>query len=597
MTPRQRRVAFDGGGPTPTDRPGPLVVQSDGRIVSLNDAAVVLFGADDRNQLLGQRLGEFVRADDGQTLERTLDRIRECDFETLGLRLSIETLDGDTRDVIAVGSPVDWDGTRGVQTTFLNITGDGQTVPTLREQAMHAAPVGISIADARADDLPVIYVNDGFVELTGYPRDEVIGRNCRFLQGEATRDEPVDRMREAIECGEAAVVELRNYRKDGTMFWNRVTLSPVRNRDSEVTHYLGFQEDVSETKVFEDESTLFETQIAAAGQAMLITDRDGTIEYVNPTFEEVTGYTAQEAIGQDPSILKSGEQDGEFYKGLWETIAAGDVWRETLWNRTKSGEYYRATETIVPVTDDRGEITNFVAIQTEVTRDEIRDQILQVLDRVLRHNIRNTVTAITGFASVLEGRLTDPDQIALVERIQSSAEDLASIGERMTPIFEVFRGVYEPEPWPVRGLVEAVEAHREAHAEADISVDCRAPNDAWVTHGQSVSITVMEALENAVVHSDRASPTVEITLAAVDDPPHLRIEIADDGPGVPAEEWEIVQSGVEQPLSHTSGIGLWMINWMTTAIGGWATMSANDPRGTVVCLEVPLEGAAATERE
>lgn len=123
----------------------------------------------------------------------------------------------------------------------------------LPERAISEAPFGITIADLREPDQPLIFVNEGFLEITGYTEDEVLGRNCRFLQGEDTRDEPIRRMREAIERRETVQVDLRNYRKDGSEFWNEVTLAPIENAEGEVTHYVGFQQDVSARKAFEAE--------------------------------------------------------------------------------------------------------------------------------------------------------------------------------------------------------------------------------------------------------------------------------------------------------------------------------------------------------
>lgn len=589
--PSAPKIPRSGG--TAADQPGVVVVEDDIRIVALNNAAVALLGGKSKDQLLDHSLADFVPPDDFEVLERKLDRLFEGESQALGLTLTLETVDGEPRDVIAVSSPVEWDSTPSIQLTLLDITDDeSRSLRNVREQAMHEAPVGISIADARHDDLPLVYVNDGFVELTGYQRDEAIGQNCRFLQGEATKDEPVTRMREAIENEASVAVELRNYRKDGTMFWNRVTLSPIKDRNGNVTHYLGFQENISETKVFEQESALFETQIAAADQAMLITDREGRIEFVNPAFEQLTGYSAEDVMGKDPSILKSGEQDEAFYDDLWETITSGDVWQETLWNQTKRGEYYQATETIVPVTNDRDDITNFVAIQAEITYDEMRDQVLQVLDRVLRHNIKHAVMTISGFATELEDGLDEPGDQAALEEIQSAATELESISDRTRPIFELFRGTYESDPWSVESLIDTITAGQEAFPEADITVDCQAPTDELVTSGKVVSIALTEALENAVIHNDQETPTVDITVRASPDPPRLHVTVADTGPGVPEEEWAIIQSGVEEPLSHATGIGLWLIYWTVTAVGGKVTLTENDPRGTVVEIEIPLADTA-----
>ena len=118
----------------------------------------------------------------------------------------------------------------------------------LKERAINEAPVGITIADAQPDDQPLLYVNEAFEELTGYPSDEVLGRNCRFLQGEESEPEPVRTMREAIHDEEPVSVELLNYRQDGTEFWNRVDIAPIRDDTGDVSHFVGFQTDISERK-------------------------------------------------------------------------------------------------------------------------------------------------------------------------------------------------------------------------------------------------------------------------------------------------------------------------------------------------------------
>jgi len=120
-----------------------------------------------------------------------------------------------------------------------------------KSRAMNQAPVGITIGDATVEDEPLVYVNKQFERVTGYDRSAVLGRNCRFLQGAGTDEETVDRLRTAIENRESVSVELLNYRADGTPFWNQLDLAPVRN-DGEVTHYFGFQKDVTERKSLEE---------------------------------------------------------------------------------------------------------------------------------------------------------------------------------------------------------------------------------------------------------------------------------------------------------------------------------------------------------
>jgi len=117
-----------------------------------------------------------------------------------------------------------------------------------KTRALDEAPVGITITDPDRPDNPMVYVNDRFVEMTGYDREESIGVNCRFLQGPDTDEEPVSRMREAIDAKESTSVELLNYRKDGTEFWNRVSVAPIRDADGRVSEWVGFQEDITAFK-------------------------------------------------------------------------------------------------------------------------------------------------------------------------------------------------------------------------------------------------------------------------------------------------------------------------------------------------------------
>ncbi|MDH5019756.1 bacterio-opsin activator domain-containing protein [Halobacterium rubrum] len=118
----------------------------------------------------------------------------------------------------------------------------------LKEQALDEAPIGITISDAENPEEPVIYMNDSFEDITGYPAEEVVGANHRFLQGPGTDEEKVAAFGEAIGERRDAEVVLRNYRRDGSLFWNQVTISPIFDENGDVSHYVGFQMDVTERR-------------------------------------------------------------------------------------------------------------------------------------------------------------------------------------------------------------------------------------------------------------------------------------------------------------------------------------------------------------
>jgi phosphoserine phosphatase RsbU/P len=122
----------------------------------------------------------------------------------------------------------------------------------LKNRALDAAAEGITITDARLPDNPLIYVNEGFERLTGYSAAEVLGRNCRFLQGPSTDLAAADEIRRSVREKRPSVVELLNHRKDGTPFWNRLSITPVRDGTGTVTHFIGVQSDVTDRRNAEE---------------------------------------------------------------------------------------------------------------------------------------------------------------------------------------------------------------------------------------------------------------------------------------------------------------------------------------------------------
>ncbi len=130
------------------------------------------------------------------------------------------------------------------------VTSDDVPAPTTETiiRAVDEAPIGITISDPSLPDNPMVYINEAYEELTGYDADLALGRNCRFLQGPDTEEEAVAEMREAIEAREPVDVEVVNYREDGTPFWNHVTIAPLFDEDGNLTHFVGFQNDVTDRK-------------------------------------------------------------------------------------------------------------------------------------------------------------------------------------------------------------------------------------------------------------------------------------------------------------------------------------------------------------
>ncbi|NQY79867.1 MAG: PAS domain-containing protein [Candidatus Caenarcaniphilales bacterium] len=123
----------------------------------------------------------------------------------------------------------------------------------LKNFALESTSCGVAIADMLQEDQPLIYVNKGFEKVTGYLRDEVIGRNCKFLQGDDTDQPQLELLRHCLKEGEDCVVVLKNYRKDGTLFYNELYLSPIKDKTGKTTHFVGVQNDVTRREILGQE--------------------------------------------------------------------------------------------------------------------------------------------------------------------------------------------------------------------------------------------------------------------------------------------------------------------------------------------------------
>jgi PAS domain S-box-containing protein len=228
------------------------VKDREGKYLLCNDAAA---------RFLGKRVEDILGKSDAAFLEpESLRSVREFDRRTIGSEVAKteeETLTaaGTTRTFLTTKAP--YRDRSGRTIALLGISRDvtekkrAEADLRLRDRAIRAVPQGIVIADASGPDTPIVYASPGFEQLTGYTSAEVIGKNCRFLQGPNTDLVQVSLVRDAIRAGKGCKVELLNYRKDGTTFWNELAISPVRDDADRLTHFVAVQMDVTARRSLE----------------------------------------------------------------------------------------------------------------------------------------------------------------------------------------------------------------------------------------------------------------------------------------------------------------------------------------------------------
>ena len=226
--------------------PEMFVSQENGNILDANEAAAAFYGWS-RKELLRMNVREISVCEEGEM--KTL--LKEI---AAGSRTSVEChhrlKSGQIRDVEAYFSTVKIQSTHYIFTIVHDISARKKAEASLglAQRAMDATQSGIIICDATVPDTPIIYVNAGFAAMSGYTPEECVGRNPRFLHNEDVDQPGLTVLRDAVKNGESALAEVRNYRKDGRLYWNEIHLSPVRDAKGVITQFLGIQTDVTERK-------------------------------------------------------------------------------------------------------------------------------------------------------------------------------------------------------------------------------------------------------------------------------------------------------------------------------------------------------------
>ncbi len=231
---------------------GILILAADtGCIVDVNPFMTELTGYA-RDEFMGKHLWEIGPFKDTAHSKDSFAELRARDFVRYD-DLPLKTTDGNKVDVEFVSNVYLVNGEKVIQCNIRDITVRKRAVEELRmrDRAIQEVSQGILISDPRLPDNPILYASPGFTRLTGYERDDVVGRNCRFLQGKDTDPASTTELREAVRGGRSCAVELLNYRKDGTPFWNSVEISPVKDVDGPLTHFVGVLTDVTARRQLE----------------------------------------------------------------------------------------------------------------------------------------------------------------------------------------------------------------------------------------------------------------------------------------------------------------------------------------------------------
>lgn len=441
----------------------------------------------------------------------------------------------------------------------------------------------------------IVYANPAIEEILGYEPADLVGKSITTIVPERYETAHRDAFATYLETGEK------------TMDWDGVELPAVHADGSEVPLLISFRSheyageqvftglirDVTDLKRRERELRTFREAAEHSGHSIVITDPEGTIEYVNPTFEEMTGYSRETALGQNPRLLQSGEHDEAFYRDLWETITDGRVFQSEIINERKDGSRYVVDQTIAPITDDRGEIDRFVAINREITdrfeyerRLEEQRNNLETLNHTVRHDIRNDLQLVQAYATKLEAHV-DASGREYLETVQQSTASAIEFTQTARDLAEVILELErESRRLPLARTLEGqIEEIRSTHPNAEVIIEGTLPQTDVVGNEMLTSV-FRNLLQNAIQHNDAESPSVTVSATLQNE--QVEVRIADDGPGVADAQKEAIFGKGEQGLdSDGAGLGLYLVRTLVEEYGGRISVEDNDPSGSVFVVELP----------
>jgi PAS domain S-box-containing protein len=613
-------------------------------ILDGNIACLKLFRCRDKAEFVSKKLGDFSPS---HQPDGTESAVKSGQMMALAMAQGAHTFEWVHKDLggkefyaSILLTKIEQKGEPILQATIRDVTLSKLAETALCEERAKLNAITSSAKEAIVMIDPVgniSFWNRAAEEMFGYSGAEILGKNLhatlapvRFLGAFETGFESF----KASGKGEAVgkTLELAALRKDGTEFPVELSLSAIQL--NEQWYGVGIMRDVTERVQKDKRLRQLSRAVEQSPSSVVITNLGGAIEYVNPKFTEVTGYSLEEARGQNPRILKSGETNSEVYKELWASISSGREWRGELHNKKKNGELYWEFASISPIRNSKGEITNYLAVKEDITELKTREEQTNLLLRELQaaraaseaatrtksqfvanmsHEIRTPMNAILGFLDLLRGTQLNDQQKDYLETIASSGEVLLAIINDILDLSKIEEGKLKLEhiDFNLDHLAEdVIRMIRPKIESKPVILSYRiAENVPHNLNGDPTRVRqlLLNFLSNALKFTDKGEVSLEVVLEEgpwQEGKTHLRFSVSDTGIGIPADKQEqIFVPFVQADMSTTrkyggTGLGLSICRNIVEMMGGRIWVESEVGKGSRFIFTAPFEeghGVAETE--
>ncbi len=376
-------------------------------------------------------------------------------------------------------------------------------------------------------------------------------------------------------------------------------------------YHFVFARDITELRNAQETLRRLGTAVEQSAEAIVISDAQGNIQYVNPAFEEITGYKSSEAIGQNPRILRSNKHDAKFYKEMWDTITRGETWKGHIINKKKSGELYEEDATISPIRDGAGKIINYVSVKRDVTQEvalenQLRhSQKLEAIGQLaggIAHDFNNLLTAINGYSELTLERLDDSDPMKQdVEEIKKAGERAASLTRQLLAFSR--RQMLQPKTLNLNSVVVDMNKMMQRVMGENIDIKLNLAGDlgnikADISQVEQIVMNLSVNARDAMPHGGKL--IIETSNVNFDDNPavygveiskgrYIKLSVSDTGYGMD----EKTRSHIFEPFFTTkdvgkgTGLGLSTVYGIVQQSGGQIMVESEAGVGTVFSIFLP----------
>ena len=494
----------------------------------------------------------------------------------------------------------------------------------LLKVVLEQTTTGIVISDARQFDCPLIYVNRPFEQLSGFSAEEVIGRNCRFLQGPETDPQTVSQLRETVKNGTECRVVIKNYRKDGASFWNELRVSPVRDQRNRLTHYVGMQHDITERirseKVQRRLARYNQLLLESTAEGIYGMDLHGHLTFINPSAAAILGYNDSEALGRSAhAIMHHSYPDGTPYPvaecPISRTLKTGEVVRledQVFWRQ--NGTSFPVACVASPIIED-GKVEGAVVAFSDITeriraqRDlqaakdaaEVANQAKSHFLANMSHELRTPLNAVIGYSEMLQEDALDAGHEELIpdmQKINSAGRHLLSLINDVLDLSKIEAGkmtIYN-ETFDIATVLQEIAATVEPLVQNNSNrLELRIAPDIGTMHADITK--VKQLLYNLLSNAAKFSSDGEICLTAeldnTDDESWITFCVADTGIGMTDEQLQrLFQPFIQADDSTTrrfggTGLGLALTRRFCDLMGGQVSVSSQQGCGSVFTIRLP----------